>query len=59
MDAGGNDLPHDGKSQGEILLRGPWIIERYHKLDDDVTGSWTATGALATSATSTRAATSN
>ena len=35
VDAGGNDLPHDGKSQGEILLRGPWIIERYHKLDDD------------------------
>ncbi|AZI65392.1 long-chain-fatty-acid--CoA ligase (plasmid) [Rhodococcus qingshengii] len=35
VDAQGNDLPHDGKSQGEVLLRGPWIIERYHKLDDD------------------------
>jgi fatty-acyl-CoA synthase len=35
VDAGGNDLPHDGKSAGEILLRGPWIIQRYHKLDDD------------------------
>lgn len=35
VDAEGNDLPHDGKSQGEVLLRGPWIIERYHKLDDD------------------------
>ncbi|MEB3022829.1 long-chain-fatty-acid--CoA ligase [[Mycobacterium] crassicus] len=35
VDADGNDLPHDGTSQGEVLLRGPWIIERYHKLDDD------------------------
>ncbi|MFD7007892.1 long-chain-fatty-acid--CoA ligase [Rhodococcus jostii] len=35
VDADGNDLPHDGQAQGEILLRGPWIIERYHKLDDD------------------------
>ncbi len=35
VDSGGNDLPHDGISQGEVLLRGPWIIERYHKLDDD------------------------
>jgi len=35
VDAAGNDLPHDGQSQGEVLLRGPWIIERYHKLDDD------------------------
>ena len=31
----GEELPHDGKSQGEVLMRGPWIIERYHKLDDD------------------------
>jgi fatty-acyl-CoA synthase len=35
VDADGNDLPHDGISQGEVLLRGPWITERYHNLDDD------------------------
>ena len=35
VDAAGNDLPFDGVSQGEVLLRGPWIIERYHKLEDD------------------------
>lgn len=35
VDAEGNDLPHDGKSVGEVLMRGPWVIERYHKLDDD------------------------
>jgi fatty-acyl-CoA synthase len=31
----GHDVPHDGVSQGEVLLRGPWIIERYHKLEED------------------------
>jgi fatty-acyl-CoA synthase len=35
VDADGNDLPHDGTSVGEVLMRGPWVIERYHKLDDD------------------------
>lgn len=35
VDADGTDLPHDGISQGEILVRGPWIAERYHLLDDD------------------------
>lgn len=35
VDEHGNDLPHDGVSVGEVLLRAPWVIERYHKLDDD------------------------
>ncbi|ORI19449.1 AMP-dependent synthetase [Rhodococcus sp. 1163] len=35
VDAEGNDVPHDGVSQGEVLMRGPWIIESYYKLDDD------------------------
>ncbi len=35
VDEDGNDLPHDGKSVGEVLMRGPWVIERYHKLDDN------------------------
>ncbi|MFE4503199.1 long-chain-fatty-acid--CoA ligase [Rhodococcus sp. NPDC056743] len=35
VDPEDNDLPHDGKSQGEVLLKGPWITARYHKLDDD------------------------
>ncbi|MEV6217412.1 long-chain-fatty-acid--CoA ligase [Nocardia sp. NPDC051833] len=35
VDAQGNDLPHDGLAQGEILVRGPWIVESYHKLPDD------------------------
>lgn len=35
VDAADEDVPFDGVSQGEVLLRGPWIIEKYHKLDDD------------------------
>jgi fatty-acyl-CoA synthase len=35
VDDDGNDLPHDGESVGEVLMRGPWVIERYHKLDDN------------------------
>lgn len=33
--ASGAELPHDGEAVGEILLRGPWIAERYHELADD------------------------
>ncbi|MFW0783351.1 long-chain-fatty-acid--CoA ligase [Gordonia sp. CPCC 206044] len=44
VDAEDNDVPRDGVSQGEVLLRGPWITERYHDLDDDadkfVDGYW-------------------
>jgi fatty-acyl-CoA synthase len=35
VDALGVDVPFDGVSQGEILLRGPWVIESYHKMVDD------------------------
>ncbi len=35
VDEAGHDVPCDGVSQGELLLRGPWIIERYHKLEQD------------------------
>lgn len=34
IDAEGNDLPADGESQGELLLRGPWIISGYHNLEE-------------------------
>jgi fatty-acyl-CoA synthase len=35
VDEAGHDIPFDGVSQGEVLLRGPWIIERYHQLEQD------------------------
>jgi fatty-acyl-CoA synthase len=34
VDADDNDLPHDGEAQGEVLVRGPWIIESHHNLDE-------------------------
>ncbi len=30
VDKKGKELPHDGKSSGEILLKGPWITENYY-----------------------------
>ncbi len=33
VDAEGNQVPADGKSMGEVLLRGPWIADEY--LDDE------------------------
>lgn len=30
VDVNGKELPHDGKSTGEILLRGPWVSGRYY-----------------------------
>jgi len=31
IDAEGNELPRDGKSAGNIVVRGPWIMRRYYK----------------------------
>ncbi|UCD00828.1 MAG: long-chain-fatty-acid--CoA ligase [Promethearchaeota archaeon] len=30
VDEEGNELPHDGTSSGELLLRGPWITRSYY-----------------------------
>ncbi len=30
VDSNGKELPHDGESAGEILLRGPWVSGRYY-----------------------------
>jgi len=31
IDAKGNDLPHDGKSVGEVVVRTPWLTQGYLK----------------------------
>jgi len=31
VDSNGNELPHDGTSAGELLLRGPWVMSSYYK----------------------------
>ncbi|MFX1364437.1 MAG: long-chain-fatty-acid--CoA ligase [Promethearchaeota archaeon] len=30
VDENGNELPHDGKTSGEVLFRGPWITRSYY-----------------------------
>ncbi len=45
VDEDGNELPHDGKSSGEILLRGPWITRSYYNAPH-TSSSFTADGYL-------------
>ncbi|MHA2380391.1 MAG: long-chain fatty acid--CoA ligase [Candidatus Thorarchaeota archaeon] len=30
VDSGGEELPHNGETVGEILLRGPWVLGKYY-----------------------------
>jgi 3-(methylthio)propionyl---CoA ligase len=54
VDADGQDLPWDGKAFGDLLVRGPWIVDRYFKQTDsplrtDAAGhGWFPTGDVAT-----------
>jgi len=49
VDEDGNTLPRDGQSQGELMVRGQWIVERYHKADGSaLVGGWFPTGDIAT-----------
>ncbi len=49
VDDDGNVLPRDGISSGRLECRGPWVIKRYFKADDDSTGEgqWFDTGDVA------------
>lgn len=40
------ELPRDGKTSGALQVRGPWIIKRYFKAEEDATvdGQWFDTG---------------
>lgn len=49
----GLEQPWDGKTYGDLLVRGPWILERYYKGDsplvmDEQGQSWFPTGDVAT-----------
>ncbi|MBS0612886.1 MAG: long-chain-fatty-acid--CoA ligase, partial [Proteobacteria bacterium] len=48
LGADGEDLPHDGRSAGEICLRGPWITAAYHDMPDAedrfLEGGWWRSG---------------
>jgi 3-(methylthio)propionyl---CoA ligase len=49
VDAQGATLPRDGKSQGELLVRGQWIVSGYYKRDaSPLIDGWFPTGDIAT-----------
>jgi acyl-CoA synthetase (AMP-forming)/AMP-acid ligase II len=50
IDDAGNDLPHDGKAFGTLMVRGPWICRGYYKEEggDPLRGGWFPTGDVAT-----------
>jgi 3-(methylthio)propionyl---CoA ligase len=49
VDGGGQDVPFDGRSIGELLVRGPWIVQRYlNQAADALDGGWFRTGDVAT-----------
>lgn len=49
IDDEGAVLPHDGVASGRLQIRGPWIIKRYFKADEDATDAegWFDTGDVA------------
>jgi fatty-acyl-CoA synthase len=50
VDGEGKALPWDGKSSGELLVRGPWVIESYFKGEggDPLVDGWFPTGDVST-----------
>ena len=48
-DDDGNELPHDGKAFGRLLVKGPTIVERYYKSEDSARDDrgWFDTGDVA------------
>ncbi len=54
VDGNGEELPWDGKTSGEMMVRGPWVVSKYFKneggdpLVDDAAGhGWFPTGDVA------------
>lgn len=45
----GKALAHDGKVSGDLLVRGPWVIDKYFKLDESpLVDGWFPTGDVGT-----------
>ena len=47
---GGEEVPHDGKTPGELMVRGPWVISSYFKSESTAAhkDGWFATGDVST-----------
>jgi fatty-acyl-CoA synthase len=50
VDGNGQVLPHDGKSAGDLLVKGPWVVAGYFKQEggDPLVDGWFPTGDVAT-----------
>jgi 3-(methylthio)propionyl---CoA ligase len=49
VDERGAALPRDGRSQGELMVRGQWIVSGYYKSDSSpLVDGWFPTGDIAT-----------
>ena len=49
VDDDGKALPHDGETQGDLMVRGHWVLDSYFQMDADVLDDgWFATGDVAT-----------
>ncbi len=50
VDDDGNDLPHDGETQGDLMVRGHWVLDSYFHMQDRnlLRDGWFATGDVAT-----------
>ena len=49
VDDQGRTLPRDGTSQGELLVRGSWIVDTYHRAEASaLRAGWFPTGDIAT-----------
>jgi len=49
VDEAGKTLPRDGSSQGELMVRGPWIVSGYYKAEGSpLQDGWFPTGDVAT-----------
>ena len=50
VDEQGQELPHDGKAAGDLLVQGPWVIASYFKQEgaSPLVDGWFPTGDVAT-----------
>jgi fatty-acyl-CoA synthase len=49
VDGSGKELPWDGRTYGDLMVKGPWIIREYYKGESDpLVDGWFPTGDVAT-----------